>query len=308
MPQLYAGPVPADPSLLLSPPMADGETGILYLPAHLLSSEERLRMLFQVSRINNQTNLPKSFVRGDAVRSNVYTTHSPCERRQQERVRARAKLLSMKERKAQFAKCVSPQTRSGKPIRRISCLTESLLSVPSPVLKEDDEDSSTICMHASTFGGEPDLLDYENLDDIFDEDECDGSFENSRKHSLACGHVVPTKQTPAETVPVRMPVSQVSFGYGSERVSHHQISPLAPKPRHLTPKECGLSSWDDVSSIATLSRLGGFEPEPLPMGHSPIPLVIFVPTSAAVNEDWLEPLNVFPPGYSSPKSFAGHAL
>ena len=102
MPQIYAGSVPSNPSLLLSPPMTDLETGLsCFPPAHLLSCEARLRMLLQLSRMNNQSCLPKAFVRGDAVRSNVYAAHSPSERRRQERVRARAKLVSMKERKAQ---------------------------------------------------------------------------------------------------------------------------------------------------------------------------------------------------------------
>ena len=301
MPQFFTGLPPANPSTLPSLSMTDLETGMPCLPAHHLSCVGNLRMLLQLSRLNNQSRLPNPFEQGDAVRTNVYATHSPSERREQERIRARAKLASMKERKAQFTNCISPRIGSGKRIRRISSLYESLPSVPKPTPKQEDDEESTICMHVSSFGDEPDLLEYQNIDDIFDDDEsaCDESFENSRKLSLAVGPVVQTKQTTNETFHVRRPVSQVSFGYGSQE-TRQQITSLAPKSRNLTPKESGASSWDDVSSIATLSRLGGFEPEPLPMGHSPIPLVIFVPTAPTVKEDWLEPLSVFPPGYSSP--------
>lgn len=271
------------------------------LPTHdLLSCEERLRVLLQLSRMNSCSSPPKNSPQRDTVCCNVPVSHNPsaCERRHRERLQAKANFALMKVRKAQLANWIPPGTLSGSQTRRISSLTEPL---PSPPLATSFEDeNSTICMHVSNLGDEEDLLEYQNLDDIFDDEDSgwDDSLEESRDNFV--GPLNQTKQTPIETFPLGRQVSRASYGDTYQEQSQR-------RPRNLTPKEAGMSSWDDVSSIATLSRLGGFEPEPLPMGDSPIPFVIFVPTTpaAAVEEDWLEPLSVFPPGYSPSNSLAG---
>ena len=262
------------------------------------SCKQRLSMLRQLLHMTNQSILPSCFDSLKSMNLPQVDSQSPTERRQQERLQARTKLAYMKERKAQFVNCSPSQTQVGKQARRISSFTET---APSRTLKvascDEDEDNSTICMPVSYSPQEQDMLGLEDIDDIFDDESSFGedSFEEPVQP------VTQPRQSSLEIQGFRRQVSEASFGcmLRLQRQNTH--------PRNPTPKEAGLSSWDDVSSIATLSRLGSFEPEPLPMGDSPIPLVIYVPTPKT-EEDDLEPLRIFPSsqGFPSLDSLPNH--
>lgn len=157
------------------------------------------------------------------------------------------------------------------------------------------QDDSTIGMRLSM--EIPDMLQGEDLDNIFDdldsfteEEEPAQSplfFENHRPGPLYSSFL------PA-SLPRRQ-VSEASFSFAKTGPA------WLPRTRSLTPKEAGLSTWDDVSSLGTLTRWACLEPEPIPMGETSIPLVIFVPNDNcnAVEEDLnddFEPLHVFSPG------------
>lgn len=249
------------------------------------SCKQRLSMLRQLLHMINQSSLPSRFDSLKSMNLPQVDSQSPSERRQQERLQTRVKLAYMKERKAQFVNCSPSQTQVGNQARRISSFTET---APAHTLQvascDEDEENSTICMPVSYSPQEQGMLGLEDIDDIFDDESSFGedSFEEPAQ---------PVTK-PRQTSKPRQ-VSEASFGCMLRRQKQNT------RPKNPTPKEAGLSSWDDVSSIATLSRLGSFEPEPLPMGDSPIPFVIYVPTPKT-EEDDLEPLRIFPSSQGFP--------
>lgn len=259
----------------------------------LVPSEEKLRMLQCLLHMANhscsrsQLNSAKSITIPLQVGS-----PSPCEKRYSEQLRARVKLARIKERKAQFANCPPSSTQIGKQARRISALTETVpaqtvlaRTFPTPAQDaEGDDDNSTICIpvnyHSPQDFGE---LDCDDIDEIFDDEStCDDDSVGK-----PCEQVVPQPEPTSPTTPALTgQVSEASFC----RLLRNRRRDSSP--RNPSPKEAGFSSWDDVSSIATLSRLGSFEPEPLPMGDCPIPVIIYVPTSKDEGDD-LDPLRIF---------------
>jgi hypothetical protein len=147
-----------------------------------------------------------------------------------------------------------------------------------------------------------DMLQEQDFDHIFDEDDwnCDSNNHASQVPGnvpLCSEHVAVSRNQPffpVSPTPLRE-VSETSYSF-------YPLQPILSKTPSLTPKEAGISTWDDVSSIGTTSsRLAYLEPLPLPHRNDPIPSLIFVPTSsgnitARIEEhDDLEPLHVFPP-------------
>ena len=268
-------------------------TGNDFARLHLVPCEERLRTLQRLLDIAEQAHSRRHL---HCVKfmpdSTQVAPQSPCERRHQERFQARAKLAVAKERKAQFAMSNSPQNQTGKQARRISSFTETTPSHKPNGADFAEDDNSTICMPVSfSSPHEQETLDCVDIDDIFDDEsgyDDEDSFEEPREQSL------PLQSFPHTIVPTAPVSPELTRQVSEASLGRFLRSPREDtRRRNPTPKELGISSWDDVSSVATLSRIGSFEPEPLPMGLCPIPLIIYVPTANPVEYDF-EPLRVFP--------------
>lgn len=188
----------------------------------------------------------------------------------------------------------------GKQVRRISFVSHQSQS--------NLDDNSTIVMTVSRTLDED--LDFEgaDIDEIFEESVGPSTMDLSREQeyqSRVPASFVPSSFVPSsflEPDPIRnFPVLVSPQRQESEaKSSARQRFTRSAHTRKPTPKQAGLSSWDDISSVASLSRRGSYEPEPLPVGYCPIPSTIFVPTcttfTTVKEEESFEPLAVFPPG------------